>query len=126
MSNPTCPYCGEESERVDSAVVYGKSYGDIFLCKNWPECDAYVGVHRDSGKPKGSLANQELRNLRKLCHNQFDTLWMSGAFKSRSRAYQWLSVFMEIPEAHIGEFRKEDCIKLLNKLRGGGNNGNDS
>lgn len=62
--NPICPYCDNESELVDSEVVYGKSYGMMFLCS---PCDAYVGCHKDSpnNRPLGTLANRSLRSLRK-------------------------------------------------------------
>jgi hypothetical protein len=51
MSNPICPYCNQESQFVDSSVIYGKSYGMIYLCS---DCDAYVGCHNEI-KPKEPL-----------------------------------------------------------------------
>ena len=42
-----CDYCGRETEYVDSKVIYGKSYGKIYLCRN---CMAYVGVHKGDRK----------------------------------------------------------------------------
>ena len=59
-----CDYCGRETEYVDSKVIYGKSYGKIYLCRN---CMAYVGVHKGTDKPLGRLANAELRNWKKGC-----------------------------------------------------------
>lgn len=53
-----CPYCKEQTEYVDSACIYGKSYGMIYLCR---KCDAYVGVHKGTNKALGRLANKELR-----------------------------------------------------------------
>ena len=44
MRKVYCDYCGRETEYVDSKVIYGKSYGKIYLCRN---CMAYVGVHKD-------------------------------------------------------------------------------
>ena len=49
MRNVYCPYCGQQAEYVDSKVIYGRSYGMAYLCRN---CDAYVGVHR--GTDEGS------------------------------------------------------------------------
>ena len=40
MRKVYCDYCGRETEYVDSKVIYGKSYGKIYLCRN---CMAYVG-----------------------------------------------------------------------------------
>ena len=50
---PVCPYCGAVSILTDSKVVYGKSYGMIYLCRNYPKCDAYVGVHKRTNEPLG-------------------------------------------------------------------------
>ena len=58
MRKVYCDYCGRETEYVDSKVIYGKSYGKIYLCRN---CMAYVGVHKGTDKPLGRLANAELR-----------------------------------------------------------------
>lgn len=57
MRKVYCDYCGRETEYVDSKVIYGKSYGKIYLCRN---CMAYVGVHKGTDKPLGRLANAEL------------------------------------------------------------------
>ena len=43
LSGKICPYCGNRTEYVDSSVIYGRSYGMIYLC--W-DCMAYVGVHK--------------------------------------------------------------------------------
>ena len=58
MRKVYCDYCGRQAEYVDSKVVYGKSYGMMYLCRN---CMAYVGVHKGTDKPLGRLANAELR-----------------------------------------------------------------
>ena len=39
MVDVFCDYCGTKADLVDSSVIYGKSYGDIYLC---PNCGAYV------------------------------------------------------------------------------------
>ena len=54
MRNVYCPYCGRQAEYVDSKVIYGRSYGMAYLCRN---CDAYVGVHRGTDEPLGRLAD---------------------------------------------------------------------
>ena len=42
LSGKICPYCGKESELIDSTEIYnGKSYGKMYICR---PCDAYVGV----------------------------------------------------------------------------------
>jgi hypothetical protein len=55
-----CPYCGAEA--VDSAKIYKKSFGLIYLRSNYPICDAYVGTHKSTGLPLGAKANEKLRD----------------------------------------------------------------
>ncbi|MEB3190449.1 MAG: zinc-finger-containing protein [Snowella sp.] len=111
MPNPICPYCKRESQFVDSSIIYGKSYGMIYLCSN---CDAYVGCHNGTNKAKGTLANKELRELRKKAHECFDPLWKNGS-QSRSSAYKWLSKQLNIPfsKTHIAMFNEEQCKKVI-------------
>jgi len=125
MNNIKCPYCGRFALLKDSSVVYGKSYGNIYICENYPKCDAFVGVHKLNNKPLGSLANQYLRGLRKECHSKFDTLWLKdnqnyyNKKKQRSKAYKWLQNCMGISsnKAHIAKFNEEQCLELLNYLK---------
>ena len=109
-----CPYCGKQAEYRDSEVVYGKSYGMIYICL---ACDAYVGVHKGTNQPLGTLANRRLRELRKQAHKEFDKLWRMGTF-TRSQAYEWLAQTLKLPpdEAHIGRFNEDQCLELINKL----------
>jgi len=112
---PVCPYCGGESNlKPDSYVYSGTSYGGkVWVCENWPKCQAFVGVHRD-GRPLGMLANRQLREARIAAHDAFDPLWQSGTFKRRA-AYQLLAVMMNIPvcDCHIGMFDEKQCKQVL-------------
>lgn len=108
-----CDYCGRETEYVDSKVIYGKSYGKIYLCRN---CMAYVGVHKGTDKPLGRLANAELRNWKKAAHAVFDPLWKYGRFRGhRNAAYAWLAQKMGLPveKTHIGMFDVGQCRKAI-------------
>jgi len=122
LEGKKCPYCGKEPEYVDSTVIYGRSYGMIYLCR---PCDAYVGVHDGSSKAKGRLANKELRKVKIEAHKYFDMIWKQGHLK-RTDAYKWLSTRLGIPSehTHIGMFDVETCEmvvfsakQLLNDLR---------
>lgn len=108
-----CDYCGRETEYVDSKVIYGKSYGKIYLCRS---CMAYVGVHKGTDKPLGRLANAELRNWKKAAHAVFDPLWKYGRFRGhRNAAYAWLAQKMGLPveKTHIGMFDVGQCRKAI-------------
>jgi hypothetical protein len=128
-----CPYCNKKPQYVDSIIIYGRSYGMIYLCG---DCDAYVGVHKGTNKSLGRLANRELREAKKNAHKYFDELWQKkaelGAIsnpnlrgkydwinwknKCRSDAYRWLSDQMGKPSkyTHIGMFNVVECNRVIN------------
>lgn len=118
MKNVYCPYCGRKAEYVDSKVVYGRSYGMIYLCRN---CLAYVGVHKGTDRPLGRLANAELRRWKNAAHDAFDPLWKYGRFKGRrSAAYSWLASKMGLPieQTHIGMFDVPECKQVIKICKG--------
>jgi len=98
----------------DSTPVYGRDYGPLWICSNFPRCDARCGCHPGTHRPLGSLADRETRNLRKAVHNAFDPLWKRGTIK-RSRAYETLAERMQIAvsECHVGMFTAEQCRQAL-------------
>lgn len=113
-----CPYCKAKTEFVDSSIIYGKSYGMIYLCK---PCNAYVGVHKGTDKALGRLANYKLRELKKSAHNCFDTLWqrkMATGFskkEARTKAYKWLGQELNLSKdlAHIGKMNEIQCEQVI-------------
>ena len=113
MRNVYCDYCGRKAEYVDSKIIYGKSHGMIYLCRN---CMAYVGVHKGTDKPLGRLANAQLRYWKQQAHAAFDPLWKYGRFKHRRRAaYVWLADQMHTPidKTHIGMFDVGQCKQVI-------------
>lgn len=117
MKEVFCDYCGRRAEYVDSKVVYGKSYGMIYLCRH---CMAYVGVHKGTDKPLGRLANAELRYWKKEAHAVFDPLWKYGRFKHhRNAAYGWLAQKMGLPieKTHIGMFDASECRRAIQIIK---------
>lgn len=111
MEGKKCPYCLKETKYVDSSVIYGRSYGMIYLCK---PCDAYVGVHKDTDKALGRLANKELRYWKKEAHKYFDMIWQNG-LKKRKSCYAWLSDMLgtKPEETHIGMFDVKQCQDVV-------------
>jgi len=108
----TCQYCGKPAELVDSARIYGASYGNMWLCH---PCGAYVGCVGKSNKPLGTLANAELRTARKAAHRAFDRIWRDEKILTRVKAYEWLSEKMGKPkkETHIAMFDVAECEKVI-------------
>lgn len=117
-SGKACPYCEAATLYVNSAEVYGRDYGMIYLCR---PCKAWVGVHKGTSTALGRLANNELREWKKRAHSFFDQLWqrkMSKGFskkKARRAAYKWLANELEIDIniCHIGMFDVDLCKKVV-------------
>lgn len=111
MQGRVCPYCNRKTEYVDSSIIYGKSYGMIYLCK---PCDAYVGVHKGTNNALGRLADKELRYWKKEAHKYFDTIWKEGHAK-RGKLYQHLADHLNLPIelTHIGMFSVETCQEVV-------------
>ncbi len=128
MTNLYCQYCKRPTELVDSKIVYRKSYGLIYLCK---PCQAWVGVHEGTTRPKGEVANAQLRQLRKKAHKYFDFLWkeklrrkrltdpLYKKRRARASAYKWLAkeLGIEGKDCHIGMFDMQQCQKTISICR---------
>lgn len=111
-----CPYCQREALFLTSEEFYGRDYGsNVYLCR---PCDAYVGTHKNSRTPLGTMAKPQLRKLRMQAHSLFDPLWKSRNM-SRNDAYKWLQKNMNLSseEAHIGMFNEEQCRIVIEKLK---------
>ncbi len=129
-----CPYCSSNATLQDNKRIYGKSLGRSYICDKYPACDSYVGVHRSTGVPVGTIANKELRVWRMLAHKAFDKLWVSHSKRKkgknkngkrwkpdtkqstdRSSAYKWLASKMrlDISDCHIGMFTVEQCGRVV-------------
>ena len=117
----TCRYCGKPATIRDSAEIYhGRSFGMALICTGYPACDSFVGCHKDTGLPKGSLANAETREWRKRAHAAFDPVWRGPQRKwDRGTAYCWLQNEMSlIPrECHIGLFDRQQCEQVIALVR---------
>lgn len=112
IKGKVCPYCYEKTEFVDSEIIYGKSYGMIYLCR---PCDAYCGVHKGTVQSLGRLANKELRGYKKLAHEYFDKLWNTKGGMTRNEAYKWLSEQLGLNKehTHIGMFSVNTCKRVI-------------
>lgn len=116
-----CPYCNSLARLVDSAAVYGRSYGMIWDCR---PCDACVGCHKNNkdNKPLGRLANKELRTWKMRAHAAFDPMWQRkmqkeqcSKTKARRSGYKWLAgeLGIEVKNCHIGMFDVDMCRRVV-------------
>lgn len=113
---PACPYCNAAARLVTGDVIYPDvvtaAVAEALFWQCEP-CDAYVGTHRNSKRaaPFGSLANKELRAMRRRVHVLLDPLWRSGDM-TRAEAYAWLAKRLGMDErrTHVGMFREPECM----------------
>lgn len=110
-----CPYCKNEARWCDNIEVYGRRYGNSYMCYWCKDCDAYVGCHNNTEKPLGTMANKELRQKRMEVHALIDPLWKTKKYP-RWKVYKMLSdAFGE--EIHVGESDLEKCEEIIKTAR---------
>ena len=128
-----CPYCNSRVYLQSSKKLYNRDFGFVWICAQYPKCDAYVGCHKGTKIPLGSPANAELRSWRRLAHSSFDVLWRrkkqrllredrklrlkrnSVKYDARSSGYKWLSetLNIEFDKCHIGMFDIDKCKQVI-------------
>lgn len=111
MDEIKCTYCGRPAEWVENKEVYGRNFGTsymIWLCR---PCDAYVGCHQNSRRPKGSFANRPLRQARRAAHAVIDPLWQSHRYKRRTVYIRLKEAFGR--EIHVGESDEKQCAEII-------------
>ena len=95
----------------ENKEIYGKNYGNSYMCYLCKPCGAYVGCHNNTRKPLGTLANAELREWRKKVHAKIDPIWRSRRM-SRKQVYYLLTRRLGV-QYHTGEADIEMCKKVL-------------
>lgn len=120
-----CPYDSQLAELVHRSEIYGKrpsfkkASRYLWLCR---ACGAYVGCHKGTDVPLGTLANAETRLARIKAHAVFDDRWreLAAHYKinhkyARKRAYRWLAEQLSLTEdeCHIGLFTAEQCQQVI-------------
>lgn len=111
-----CPYCKEKTELIDSKEIYGRSYGNAYLCRI---CNAYCGCHKGTTESYGMVANERLRGWRGVAHSAFDGFWQGKASGKRNKVYRSLAHHLKLPKdkCHIGMFGIETCQKVIQFCR---------
>ena len=118
--NPICPECGKESQQATGERIYPHRQDlwhlKFYLCE---DCNAYVGCHRTTGEPLGSLATEDIRAARREAHAVFDPVWKQGVMQ-RHKAYSWLAkkLGIKVKDCHIGQFDVETCKRVVNIVHG--------
>ena len=120
QSRVRCPYCGGSAVLRSADGIYRDNPNDtmLYVCSRYPRCDAYVRIQPGTTRPIGSLANRELRALRKEAHRHFDRLHSDGIM-TKQEAYSWLAALLQAPlsEAHIGYLSEYSCNQVIRESR---------
>lgn len=106
-----CHYCGKQARWCENKEKYGRNYGKSYMCYLC-ECGAYVGCHNNTRTPLGSLANEELQQLRHQVHLKIDPYWQTGKI-SRDELYEKLSKKLGFKRYHTGRTNIEMCKNIL-------------
>ena len=113
-----CPYCGAQAVLRPANAVYGNAAksegGYLYVCKRWPQCDAYVSAHTKSRLPMGTLANGDLRHKRILAHRALDE-FRARCHMEKWEAYVWLQakLCLNPQQTHIGSFSEYMCDRVI-------------
>lgn len=113
-------HCGAYAMKRPASVVHGdKAKAEyLYICSRYPACDSYVGVHKKSCKPMGTLAGKELRAKRMEAHKVFNQLWKSGIMQ-KWQAYKWMQAKFGLnsQQAHIAKFSEYMCNELISECK---------
>ena len=117
---PRCPYCGSTTVYRSATGIYTDNPDDVMLyvCKNYPACDAYIRTQKGTAIPLGQMANGKLRALRTDAHRLFNQLYLKG-YMHKQTAYGWLSSVLGVPQekAHIGQLSELQCELVIRETK---------
>lgn len=100
--------------------IYEKKVDDdqyLYVCSGYPLCDSYVTANQHM-QPRGTLANPELRMLRREAHRIFDLIW-KNKLMSQAHAYFWLQSVMQLStyECHMGKMNDRQCREVIRQSK---------
>lgn len=117
-----CPYCGRMAVLRPAKHVYGSRNLDsgnyLYVCSGYPSCDSYIGVHKKTMRPMGTLANGDLRHKRIEAHRALNQVVNSGMMTKKG-IYIWLQNRFGLREKdmHIGKFSEYRCEETAGNAR---------
>lgn len=119
-SSMKCPYCGGTVALRSADGIYKDNSRNtmLYVCRNYPTCDAYVRVKPGTREPIGLMADGKLRALRNTAHHYFDKLHTSGIM-TKDEAYRWLAFTISAPQsqAHIGYLGEYYCQQVITESK---------
>ena len=117
---PRCPYCGSTTVYRSATGIYAEKPDNVMLyvCTNYPACDAYIRTQKGTAIPIGEMANGKLRALRTDAHRLFNQLYLKRYMPKRT-AYIWLSSVLGVPyeKAHIAQLSEMQCELVIRETK---------
>jgi hypothetical protein len=106
-----CRYCGGRVECAHHNEVYGREHGDWPWVYRCTQCDARVGLHRETDIPLGTLANPATREARNASKQEFQQM-QKELHLPPHYAYQLLAEKLDIAResCHFGWFDIDMCV----------------
>ena len=115
-----CPCCGSPVVLRSADGIYKSNphHVQLYVCSKYPVCDAYVRVIPGTTIPLGTMADKQLRYLRKQAHHYFDQLHTTGIM-TKQQAYAWLADVLQLPrqQVHIGYFGDYYCQQVIRQAQ---------
>lgn len=114
-----CPYCNAPAVLQRTDQVYGVECDTmLYVCKNYPACDTYIRTIPGTMQPLGTMANAELRQLRRETHEVFDQLYLRHLM-TKDAAYDWMAFWLSCQRsnAHIAMLDTFACKLVAQKSK---------
>ena len=123
-----CPYCGNSAylkhktevlskEKLDMPIGKTMKSEYLYVCKNYPQCDAMVWTYPGTHIPYGILADAKLRKKRMLAHDCICTI-IRLEIMSKSKVYAWLRSCLNYNKKlmHISKMDHAMCDEVINLM----------
>ena len=117
-SEPCCPFCDRTASITTADDFYKttKKYNScVWFCAH---CErVYVTTYEGTSTPKGTLADDETRRLRRICHLVTEYKKKEERL-SHERYYEWIATIIHVPthEAYIGYLSLDKCRELVKSV----------
>ena len=108
-----CPYCGAPAELRSASLLFPQSTKRVYLCSNWPDCDAHAFLGPD-GNPVGELITRSLRRKRLSLKTRIDNIVAQGT--ERIALYRFLSDSLGASFS-LTALDEDECEQLSDLLR---------
>ena len=97
-----CPYCKRPGVLRPAAYVYGDNNLDpekyLYVCSGYPSCDSYIGAHKKSMRPMGTMDRSTQSfgcNLEKWLYDQTQHIYLaSEPFESPGKGHTYREIFL--------------------------------